>query len=174
MVFSYIRMRCPLEEVMARYGRWIGRPALGPPQLIAEGDRIDRALDEGEQWLGLAVFFYESDGWTVVEEVSGGLGLEPSEKWRALAEGGDLIYAACNDAVPYAQIIVIEKGQLVRNVLKDESDPSDDVDVGRLPEESERPFKDWIDVMAWVEADEEKLVRPERGWLWIHRAERTE
>jgi hypothetical protein len=32
-----------------------------------------------------------------------------------LAEGCDLVYAACNDAVPYAQIIAIEKGQLVRN-----------------------------------------------------------
>jgi hypothetical protein len=48
------------------------------------------------------------------------------------------------------------------------------VDVGRLPEESRRPLKDWTDVMAWVEADEEKLVRPEKGWLWIHQAERTE
>jgi hypothetical protein len=159
---------------MARYGRWIDRPALGPPQLIPERDRIDLALGEGEQWLGLAVFFYESGGWTVVEEVSGGLELVPSEKWLALAEDGDLIYAACNDAVPYAQIIVIEKGQLVRNILKDESDPSDDVDAGRLSEESGRPFKDWIDVMAWVEADDEKLVHPEKGWLWIHHAERTE
>ena len=171
MVFSYIRIRCSVEDAMARYGRWIGRPALGAPRLIPEDDRIDLALDSGgEEWLGLAVFFYESDGWAVVEEISGGLGLESPEKWLALAEGGDLVYAAGNDAVPYGQIIVIEKGRLVRNILKDESDPSDDVDVGQLPEEARRPLKDWIDVMAWVEADEEKLVRPKKGWLWIHRA----
>jgi hypothetical protein len=174
MVFSYIRISLPLEEVMARYGRWIDRPAVGPPQLIPEGESVDRALDEGEQWLGLAVFIYESGGWTIVDEVSGGLGQEPPEKWLALAENADLVYAARNNAVPYAQIIVIEKGQLVRNILRDESDPSHDVDVGRLPEESRRPLKDWTDVMAWVEADEEKLVRPEKGWLWIHQAERTE
>jgi hypothetical protein len=175
MVFSYIRIRCSVEEAMARYGRWIGRPALGVPQLIPEDDRIDLALDEGsQQWLGLAVFVYESEGWAVIEEVSGGLGLEPPEKWLALAEDGDLIYAAANDAVPYAQIIAIVKGRLVRNIVKDDSDPSGDLDVGRLPEESTRPFKNWIDVMAWVEADEEKLFRPKKGWLWIHHAETTE
>ena len=175
MVFSYIRIRCSVEEAMARYGRWIGRPALGAPQWVRERDTIDLALNkQSQQWLGLAVFFYESNGWAVIEEVSGGLGLEPSEKWLALAEEGDLIYAAANDSVPYAQIIAIEKGQLVRNIVKDDSDPSGDVDVGRLPEESARPFKDWIDVMAWVEVDEEKLVRPNKGWLWIHHAETTE
>ena len=76
---------------------------------------------------------YELEGWAVIEEVSGGLGQEPPEKWLALAEGGDLIYVAANDAVPYAQIIAIENGRLVRNILKDESTASDDVDVGRLP-----------------------------------------
>ena len=74
--------------------------------------------------------------------------------------------------MPYAQIIAIEKGRLVRNIVKDVSDPSGDVDVGRLTEEAARPFKDWIDVIA--EADEEKLVRPNKGWPWIHRAKTTE
>ena len=55
--------------------------------------------------------------------------------------------------------------------MKDESDPSDDVDAGRLPEEAKRPFKDWTDVATWVETDEEKLNRPEKGWLWIHRSD---
>jgi hypothetical protein len=174
MVFSYIRMRCAVEEAMTRYGSWVGQPELSPPRLIPENDKIDSALDSGgQEWLGLAVFIFESDGWAVVEELSGGLGLRPPETWLTLAAGGDLVYAACNDAVPYAQIIAIEKGRLVRNIIKDESDPSDDVDVGRLPEESKQPFKDWIDVMGWVEADEEKLARPKEGWLWIHRLDPT-
>ena len=44
------------------------------------------------------------------------------------------------------------------------------MDVGRLPEEAGQPLGDWIDVMGWVEADEEKLARSEQDWLWIHRA----
>jgi hypothetical protein len=47
MVFSYLRVRCPLEEAMARYGRWIGRPELGPPRLVPERDKIDAALADG-------------------------------------------------------------------------------------------------------------------------------
>jgi hypothetical protein len=175
MVLSYIRIPCSIEEAMARYGRWIGRPEVAAPRLIPERDRVNLALDAAtEEWLGLAVFVYESNGWAVIEEVSGGLGVEPAERWLALAGGGDLIYAAANDAVPYAQIIAIEQGRLVRNIIKDESDPADDVDVGRLPEESARPFESWVDVMAWVEADEEKLVPPKEGWLWIHQADPPE
>jgi hypothetical protein len=50
MVFSYIRIRCPVEEAMARYGRWIGRPELAPPRLVRERDKIDLALAE-QGWL---------------------------------------------------------------------------------------------------------------------------
>ncbi len=34
MAFSYVRIRCPLEEAMARYGRWIGAPEVEPPRLV--------------------------------------------------------------------------------------------------------------------------------------------
>jgi hypothetical protein len=169
MVFSYLRLRCPVEEAMARYGRWIGKAELGPPQLVRERDKIDLALQDGD-WLGLAVFIYASGPWTVVEEVSGGLGTRPAADWLRLAEGGDLVYAACNDAIAYAELVVVETGRLVRHILQDEEDPSTNVDVGRLPEEAGQPLGDWIDVMGWVENDEEKLARTERGWLWIHRA----
>jgi hypothetical protein len=168
-VSCYLRMPCPAEEAMVRYGRWIGRPELGPPRLVAERDSIDLALADGD-WLGLAVFVYASGPWTVFEELSGGLAVRSAESWLELAQGGDLVYAGYNDTVPYAQLIVIEQGRLIRQYLQDEQDSSANVDVGRLPEEAKEPFRDWIHVMGWVEADEDKLVRPEKGWLWIHRA----
>jgi hypothetical protein len=169
MVSSYVRMRSPVEEAMARYGRWIGAPELGPPRLVRERDKIDLALAGGD-WLGLAVFIYASGPWTVIEELSGGLALRSGESWLELAQGGDLVYAGYNDTVPYAQLVVVEQGRLVRQFLQDEQDSSADVDDGRLPEEAARRLGDWLDAMAWVEADEEKLDRPEQGWLWIHRA----
>jgi hypothetical protein len=46
MVFSYIRLHCSVEDAMARYGRWVGEPELGPPRLVPEKDHIDLALDE--------------------------------------------------------------------------------------------------------------------------------
>jgi hypothetical protein len=72
MVYSHLRMRCPVEEAMVRYDRWIGAPELGPPRLVRERDKIDLALAEGT-WLGLAVYIYASGPWTVFEELSGGL-----------------------------------------------------------------------------------------------------
>jgi len=169
MVSSHVRIRCPLEEAMARYGRWIGAPELGPRRLVRERDKIDLAIADGD-WLGLAVYIYPSGPWTVFEEISGGLGTRSAADWLTLAEGGDLVYAAFNDTVPYAEVLVVENGRLVRHFLQDEQEPSTNVDVGRLPEEAEEPFEDWIQVMGWVEEDEEKRARGEEGWLWIHQA----
>lgn len=50
MVFSYLRIRCPVEEAMARYGRWIGAPELAPPRLVRERDKIDLALEDKNCW----------------------------------------------------------------------------------------------------------------------------
>jgi hypothetical protein len=154
---------------MARYGRWIGAPELGPPRLVRERDKIDLALNDGN-WLGLAVYIYASGTWTVIEELSGGLGGRPAAAWLALAEGGDLVYAGYNDTIAYAELVVVENGRLARHFVQCEEDPSGNVDVGRLPEEAGKPFGDWMDVLGWVEDDEEKLARSEQGWLWIHQA----
>jgi hypothetical protein len=169
-VTTYARLRCPVEEGLDRYGRWIGAPEVAPRQLVRERDVIDLALADGE-WKGLAVFVYASGPWTVIEELSGGLGVRSAASWVELAGGGDLVYAAFNDTVPYAQLIVVERGRLVREFLQDEQDPSQDVNVGQLPEEARERIETWIDGAQWVEGDELQLTRAEEGWLWIHRAE---
>jgi len=168
-VSSYVRLPCPLAEGIDRYGRWIGVPEVAPRRLVRERDAIDLALAD-EEWLGLAVFIYASGPWTVIEELSGGLADRSVESWLELAEGGDLVYAGYNDTVPYAQLVVVERGRLVREFLQDEQDASQDVNVGRLPDEAGERLETWIDGARWVEEDEEKLTRPEQGWLWIHRA----
>lgn len=168
-VSSYVRLRCALAEGIDRYGRWVGTPEVAPRRLVRERDAIDLAL-ANEEWLGLAVFVYASGPWTVIEELSGGLSERPVESWLELAEGGDLVYAGYNDAIPYAQLIVIERGGPVREFLQDEQDSTHDVNVGQLPEEAGGHLETWIDGARWVEEDELKLTRPEQGWLWIHRA----
>ena len=168
-VLSYVRLHCPLAEGLDRYGRWIGTPEVGPRRLVRERDAVDLAL-ANEEWLGLAVFVHHSDSWTVIEELSGGLSDRPAESWLELADGGDLVYAGYNDAIPYAQLIVVERGRLVRDFLQDEQDSSLDVNVGRLPEEAGERLETWVDGARWVEEDERKLTRPEEGWLWIHQA----
>jgi hypothetical protein len=107
MVSSYVRIRCSVEDGMARYDRWIGAAEVRPARLVPERDAVDLALADGD-WIGLAVFIYGSGPWTVIEELSGGLALRSAESWLELAEGGDLVYAGYNDTVPYAQIIMVE------------------------------------------------------------------
>ena len=168
-VLSYVRLRYALAEGLDRYGRWIDAPEVAPRRLVRERDAIDLAL-ANEEWLGLAVFVYASGPWTVIEELSGGLSERPAESWLELAGGGDLVYAGYNDAIPYAQLIVVERGRLVREFLQDEQDSIHDVNVGQLPEEAAERLETWIDGARWVEEDELKLTRPEQGWLWIHGA----
>jgi hypothetical protein len=168
-MISYLRVRRPLDEAMARYGDWIGTPELVPPRLVRDREAIDLALENGD-WIGLAVYVYTVGPWTVFEEVSGGLAARPAEEWLRLADGGDLVYAGYNDAIGYGELVRVDGGRLVRQFLQDEQDPSADVDVGSLPGEPGEPFADWIDVARWVDEDEEKLIGSERGWLLIHRA----
>jgi hypothetical protein len=75
----------------------------------------------------------------------------------------NLVYAGYNDAIAYAELVVVELGRLVRHYLQDEQDPSQDSDFGQLPEEARQRFESWIDVMSWIEEDEDKLQRPEQG-----------
>jgi hypothetical protein len=161
-------VRRPVEEAMARYGAWIGVPELAPPQAVTEDDALDLALDH-EQWKGLAVYIFASGPWTVFSELSGGLAARTAADWVRLADGGDLTYAGYNDAIGYGEIVRVERGRLVRHFLQDEQEPSADLDVGRLPDETKQPWSHWADVASWVEQQEEDFTGRERGLLWIHR-----
>src|SRR5215207_40253 len=141
-VLNYVRLRCALAEGLDRYGRWSGTPEVAPRRLVRERDAIDLALDN-EEWLGLAVFVYASGPWTVIEEVSGGLSDRPVASWLELAGGGDLVYVGYNDAIPYAQIVVVERGRLTREFLQDEQETTHDVNVGQLPEEAGKRLETW-------------------------------
>lgn len=166
---SYLMLRCSVTDAMARYSAWIGVPELAPPLEVPENDAIDLALED-EQWKGLAVYIFVSGPWTVFEELSGGLADRPVEEWVRLANGGDLVYAGYNDAIGYGEFVQVERGQLMRQFLEDEQDPSADVNVGKLPEEAGKPMAHWTDVARWVEEKEETFTGREHGWLWIHRA----
>jgi hypothetical protein len=169
MVISYFRLRAPLDETMRRFRAWIGAPEIAAPRLVRDRDAVDEAVDADDDWLGYALWVYPWAEWTVLEEISGGLETRSAAEWLALAQGGDLVFAAANDAIGYAEIVVVENGQIVRQLLRDAQDSSAEIDVGRFPQETARPLEDWIAVMSWVEADEERLTRPDEGLLWIFR-----
>ena len=170
MVITTLRLLCPREQAMARYGRWVGLPEVEPPRLVRERDKIDLAVKEGDEWRGLAVFVYAWGPWTVFEHLSGGLTGRSMENWLELAQNDDLVYIDCNDAALYAELLVASQGRLIRHFLQDEQDPRDNVNIGKLPEEGRKRFDNWVDVVAWAEEDDDKIIRPSHGWLWIHQA----
>ena len=78
------------------------------------------------------------------------------------------MFAGYNDAIGYGELVLVERGQLVRQFLQDEQDPSGHVNVGRLPEEARQAVVHWADVAKWVDEDEETFTTSDRGLLWIH------
>src|SRR4026208_630994 len=114
MVTSYLRLKRPRVDAMARYGRWIGAPEVEPARLGRDAAYIAPALADGD-WRGLAVYIYEAGDWTVFEEVSGGLGDRASSEWLSLADGRELIYAGYNDAIGYGELICISGGHVIRH-----------------------------------------------------------
>jgi hypothetical protein len=172
MVTSYLRIKRPRGDAMARYGRWIGAPEVEPARLVTDEEYIDLALHDGN-WRGIAVYIYEAGEWTVFEEVSGGLGDRSASEWLSLSDGGDLIYAGYNDAIGYGELVCVSSGNLVRHFLDDDQDPEARIDVGRLPHEDRGPLADWTDVAAWVDRNEDEFFPgSEQGWLWIHAVSR--
>ena len=168
---SFLLLRRPLDEALRRYGEWIGAPELEPAREVSADEALELALD-GDEWRGLAVYVFASGPWTVFEELSGGLGDRAAEDWLRLADGGELVYAGYNDAIPYGEFLRVERGRLVRHFVDDEQEPSANVNVGRAPEEGDEPWLRWPDVARWVDEQDELLTGRERGRLWIHAVSR--
>jgi hypothetical protein len=169
MVYTSLRLRCGREEAMARYGRWLGLAEVEPPRLVRERESLDLALTDGE-WRGFAAFVFVYGPWTVFDLLASGLTGRPIASWLELAQNDDLVYVDCNDAANYAEVLAISQGRLIRHFLQDEQAPSEQVNIGKLPEEERKRFDDWVDVVAWAETDSDQILRPSHGWLWIHEA----
>ncbi len=68
---SYVRIRLPLADAMARYSAWVAVAAVGPAVEVSLADAVRLACDEHGRWLGSALFVYHCDGWTVFEDPVG-------------------------------------------------------------------------------------------------------
>jgi hypothetical protein len=166
---SSLRLKLPLAAAMNRFSRWVGKAELATPVRVKVSDAVRLACDGQGRWKGAAVAVYETDGWTVFDDLSGDLGALSPSRWQDLAENDALVFAGYNDAIHYGELVVIEKGVVVRAFMDDEDDPSARRDEGKLPDEGSAPLKTWIDVASWVDEDPMRRQRPEQGLLWIHR-----
>lgn len=171
-VISYARVPLPLDATLQRFGEWIGLPELEPPRRVRALHSVDEACADGE-WRGVAVFAHEANGWTVLEDYTGYLGMLPAQRWVPLAGDGELVFAGYNDAVPYGQLIVVRHGRVVREFLHDVQDPSQNVNRGFLERERTEPIEDWVDAARFVDDDELADDGAEEGTLLLYVSDRS-
>jgi hypothetical protein len=166
-VISYARVPVPLDAALQRFAAWIGLSELEPPRRVRSLRSVDEACTDGE-WRGVAVFAHEANGWTVLEDYTGYLGMLPAERWIPLAGDEELVFAGYNDAVPYGQLIVVRHGRVVREFLHDVQDPSQNVNRGRLERERTEPMEDWVDAARFVDDDELADDGADEGTLLLY------
>ncbi len=161
---SYLRIRLPKDEATGRFVHWLGLQELEPPVDLPSISAFDLAVEEG-QWRGIAFFFAEQQGWTVFQDMTGYLGATPTEDWLRLAEDDELVFAGYNDAILWAELVVLRQGQVVQEFREAAEAPDENVDRGRLEFEADSPIRSWIDVASFVD-DDELGYEPDQGTLW--------
>jgi hypothetical protein len=72
--------------------------------------------------------------------------------------------AGYNDSIPYAEMVVVRDGKVVREFVDDPTSPEQNVNWG-VSDSEYKPFETWIDVVGFV--DEDDLGFCEQGWLWV-------
>jgi hypothetical protein len=122
------------------------------------------------KWRGEALTFFEGDGWTLFEGLSGVFGDRATDDWIRLAGSNRLVFASYNDALPYGELIVIEDGRLVRELRDDPAQPSWFRNFGQLPAETDAVYTSWVDIEAFVDSDSIYERQPNDVSLWLFEA----
>ncbi|HYF50443.1 MAG TPA: hypothetical protein VEJ63_13620 [Planctomycetota bacterium] len=145
MVSSLLKLKVPFHLGIHRFRKWLRKPLIKRSK-VKSLNAVDCACTKEGEWRGLALQAWEQNGWTVFDELSGGLLTFQPEDFKRLAENDSLMFFGYNDSVPYGHVLCIEKGQIVRDFLDDETEPSVNRNVGRLQKEKKRRMKSWVDV----------------------------
>lgn len=155
-----------MEDALARFSRWIGLPELAPPRMVKASNLVECATKDGAWQSVVAVCVYHCSDWSIFEDLTGHLATFSAEQFRKLAGQEDVVFAGYNDSVPYVQLIVVQRGIIVREFLDDRQDPRNNVNRGRIDIENESPINDWTDAALFV--DEDNLVPyGDDGLLWM-------
>lgn len=146
---SYFRIKLSKEAAIQRLCAWSGT---GVKESIETDydNAVDVCLDENSQWKGACLYVYENEGWTVFEDLSGGYAAIPADSWQRFAQNDNLVVAGYNDAILYAEMIVITQGIVRKEFMEDMDAPEENVNIG----EEYTEIESWEDVAGFVDADE--------------------
>ena len=166
MVETHFRIQIPLDEAKHRLSKWWG--AIEPDEYIETNpsEAVALAITEDGQWRGGALYFYESNGWSVFVDLSGGFGGIPATKWLEFTNQDAFVFAGYNDSIPYGELIVIEGGVVKREFIDYPDEPEENKNEGQLLSEKQHPIASWIEVASFV--DDDPHAFSEKGWLWVN------
>ena len=153
-----------MAEAVKRFAAWNRLPDIGPLVPTDSGNANKLAVDPRGEWRGNAVFVSDLGEWTLFQDLSGVLGGVPAESWAEFAQQDELVVAGYNDAIPYAELVVVRGGEVLREFMDDRTSLGQNVNRGITEFEGE-PFKTWVGVAGFV--DEDALGWCDRGWLWV-------
>jgi hypothetical protein len=164
---SYCRMHLPKSEVVQRFAVWRGVEHVGSLTPVDSDRAISLALDSAGRWRGHALFVSHTRGWTVLTDLSGDLSARDPRTWAALGDDSDLMFAGYNDAIQYGELIIVERGTIVRDAFFDAAQPRKNRNHGRIADDCE-PIGGWADVARFVDSDDLGFGE-KKGELWIYR-----
>ena len=157
---SYFRIRQNLDKAVERLCNWNG--SVFKERIETDYSRaVDVSLNEKGQWKGGCLYAYENEGWTVFEDLSGGYSFIEPKQWKEFAGNDELVFAAYNDAMLYAEMIVIEHSTLTKHFVECADIPEENVNEG----DGVPGIETWIDVASFVDADD--LVYSDKGVVFI-------
>lgn len=157
---SYFRIKRNMEDAVKRLCIWNGSSF--KERIETDYSKaVDVSLNESGQWKGGCLYTYENDGWTVFEDLSGGYSFIDPEHWKKFAGTDELVFAGYNDAMLYAEMIVIENGSLTKYFVECADIPEENVNEG----DGVPGIDSWIDVASFVDSDD--LIYSDTGVVFI-------
>ena len=157
---SYFRIKSSMEEAVKRLCLWNGTDC--KERIETEYSRaVAVSLNENGGWKGTCLYVYENDGWTVFEDLSGGYSFLEPEQWKKFAGTDELIYAGYNDAVIYAEMIIIQNGSVSKYFMECDDAPEYNVNEG----DGIADIENWISVASFIDHDD--LVYSDQGVVLI-------
>lgn len=146
---AYFRIKLNKEDAIRRLCDWNGRmykESIQTTYLKA----VDVSTDQNGQWMGSCLYVYENNGWTVFEDLSGGYSFIEVDSWKRFAQMDEVLFAAYNDAMLYAEMIAITDGVVIKYFVEDFDMPEENVNEG----DGIADIEQWTDVANFMDQDE--------------------
>lgn len=163
---SYFKIKLPLADAKKRLSEWCGNIVFQETHSVDISDAVALACDDNGNWKGNAVLLSFEKDWTVFEDLTGSFGAVDPSKWQTFALNDMFVYAGFNDAIPLAELVVIEKKKVIRHFVDIPDDEDENVNIGTLETETDSPIKKWYDVESFIDEDEAVCVESGDLLIW--------